>query len=182
MLTLMAKNWWLMVLRGVCAILFGVIAWIWPGVTIGALVLLWGLYAFADGVLAFAAAVTGRTETPWWLLIIEAIVGVAAAAAAFLYPGMTAIVLLYVIAAWAIVTGILEIAAAIQLRKEIEGELWLALAGAGSVLFGLLLFARPGIGALAVVWMIGLYAVLFGGLLVALGFRLKALNDLRQAA
>ncbi|HEY7057711.1 MAG TPA: DUF308 domain-containing protein, partial [Vicinamibacterales bacterium] len=96
MLTLMAKNWWLMVLRGVCAILFGVIAWIWPGVTIGALVLLWGLYAFADGVLAFAAAVTGRTETPWWLLIIEAIVGVAAAAAAFLYPGMTAIVLLYV--------------------------------------------------------------------------------------
>jgi len=177
MLRLMARNWWLLVLRGVCAIMFGVLAWTWPGVTLHALVLLWGAYAFVDGVLGFAAAFSGSTGAPWWVLVFEGIVGVIAAAAAIFFPGVTAVVLLVMIAFWAIVTGVLEIAAAIRLRKEIEGELWLALAGAGSVLFGVLLLTRPGIGALAVVWMIGLYAVMFGGLLIALGFRVRALKN-----
>jgi uncharacterized membrane protein HdeD (DUF308 family) len=176
MLQLIAKNWWMLVLRGVCAILFGVLAFTWPGVTLGALVLLWAVYAFADGVLAFAAAFSGASGTPWWVLILEGLVSIAAAAAAVLYPGITAIVLLYVIAAWAVVTGVFEIAAAIQLRKEIQGEVWLGLAGLASVLFGLVLFARPGAGALAVVWIIGAYAVVFGVLLVALGLRVKALK------
>ena len=140
--------------------------------------MLWAIYAFVDGVLAFVAALSGSSGTPWWILVLESLVGVGAAAAAFFSPGMTAIVLLFFIAARAIVAGILEIAAAIQLRKEIEGELWLGLAGAGSVLFGLVLMARPGVGALAVVWMIGLYAILFGGLLVALGFRVRTLAGL----
>ena len=178
MLNLIAKNWWLIVLRGICAILFGLLALTRPGITLGALIMLWAIYAFVDGVLAFVAALSGSSGTPWWLLVLEGVVGVGVAAAAFLAPGVTAIVLLFFIAARAIVAGILEIAAAIQLRKEIEGELWLGLAGAGSVLFGLVLMARPGIGALAVVWMIGLYAILFGGLLVALGFRVRTLTGL----
>ena len=176
MLREVARNWWLLVLRGGCAILFGVIALAWPGVTVGALLLLFGAYAFADGVLAVVAALSGRASTPWGVLLLEGLVGLGAAAAALLFPGVTAIVLLYLIALWAILTGILEIAAAIQLRKEIEGEFWLGLAGAGSVLFGLLLIARPAVGAVAVVWLIGLYAVTFGVLLVALGFRVKALR------
>ena len=177
MLRLIAGNWWLIVLRGVCAILFGLVAWAWPGVTLAALVLLWGAYAFADGVLALVAAISGSTGAPWWVLILAAIVSIGAAGAAVFFPGVTTVVLLYVIAIWAVITGVLEIAAAIQLRKEIEGELWLGLAGLASVLFGFLLIARPGLGAVAVVWMIGLYAIMFGAILVALGFRVKALKE-----
>src|SRR5262245_9311159 len=180
MLRLMARNWWLLVLRGVFAILFGLIAWTMPGVTLRALILIWGAYAFLDGVLAFVAAFFGSAGSPWWVLVFEGLVGIAAAGAAFFFPGVTAVVLLLVIAMWAIITGILEIVEAIRLRKEIEGEFWLGLAGAGSVVFGLLLIARPGLGALAVVWMIGLYALLFGGVLVALGFRMRALKSTLQ--
>ena len=176
MLRLMARNWWLLVLRGVCAIMFGVLAWTWPGVTLHVLVLLFGAYALVDGVLAFAAAFSGSTNAPWWVLVIEGLAGVLAAGAAFFVPGITAVILLLVIAFRAIIGGVLEIAAAIRLRKEIEGEFWLALAGAGSILFGVVLLARPALGALAVIWMIGVYAVIFGGLLIALGFRVRALK------
>ena len=96
---------------------------------------------------------------------------------AFFYPGLTAIGLLYLIAIWAIATGIFELAAAIRLRKEIEGEFWLGLAGLASIVFGLMLVVQPGVGALAVVWIIGSYAILFGVLLVALGLRLKGVKD-----
>ena len=173
MLHFIARNWWLLVLRGICAILFGVLALTSPGITLGALVLLFGAYAFADGILAFVAAFSNSTGRPWWALVLEGLVGIAAASATFLYTGISAVVLLYVIAGWAIVTGIFEIVAAVQLRKEVEGEVWLALAGLASVFFGAVLFARPGVGALAVMWMIGTYSVLFGVLLVALGFRVK---------
>lgn len=173
MLHFIAKNWWMLVLRGICAILFGVLAFTSPGITLGALILLFGAYAFADGILAFVAAFTHSTGRPWWALVLEGLVSIAAASATFLYTGISAVVLLYVIAAWAIVTGILEIVAAVQLRKEVEGEVWLALAGLVSVFFGAALIARPAVGALAVMWMIGTYSVLFGVLLVALGFRVK---------
>ena len=173
MLHLITRNWWMLVLRGVCAILFGLLAFTRPGLTLGALILLWGIYAFIDGILAFTAAFSGATGTPWWVLTLEGLVGVAAAAAAFLIPGITALVLLYIIAAWAIVKGLFEIAAAIQLRKEIDNEAWLGLAGLASVFLGVVLFARPGVGVLAVVWLIGMYAILFGVLLVALGFRVR---------
>jgi|SRR6187431_2604330 uncharacterized membrane protein HdeD (DUF308 family) len=180
MLQFISRNWWMLVLRGVCAILFGVLAFTWPGVTLGALILLWGAYAFADGVLALAAAFSGAASAPWWVLIVEGLVGIAAAVAAFFAPGITAILLLYLIAAWAVVKGVFQIVAAIQLRKEIEGEFWLGLAGLASLLFGLALFAQPGVGALAVVWIIGAYAMAFGALLVALGFRVRSPN--RQLA
>jgi uncharacterized membrane protein HdeD (DUF308 family) len=157
--------------------MFGVLAWTWPGVTLHVLVLLFGAYALLDGVLAFAAAFSGSAGAPWWVLILEGIAGVIAAGAAFFFPGITAVMLLLVIAIRAIIGGLLEIAAAIRLRKEIEGEFWLALAGAASILFGVVLLARPALGALAVIWMIGLYAVFFGGLLIALGFRVRALKS-----
>jgi uncharacterized membrane protein HdeD (DUF308 family) len=181
MLTLLARNWWLIVLRGVCAIVFGLLAWMWPGVTLGALVFLWAFYAFADGILAIAAALSGSTGAPAWSLILSAFVSIGAAVVAFIYPGMTAVVLVYVIALWAIVTGVMQIVAAIRLRKEIDNEVWLGLAGLASVVLGLILFARPGVGALAVVWLIGTYAVLFGVLLVVLGFRVKGLPRLAQS-
>jgi uncharacterized membrane protein HdeD (DUF308 family) len=155
MLHFLGRNWWLLVLRGICAILFGLLAFTWPGMTLGALVLLFGVYAFANGMLAFAAAFSNSTDTPWGILVLEGAVSIAAASAIFLFPGITAVVLLYVMAMWAIVTGVFQIGAAIQLRKEIEGEVWLGLAGLASVLFGVVLLARPGIGALAVVWIIG---------------------------
>jgi uncharacterized membrane protein HdeD (DUF308 family) len=177
MLLLMARNWWMVVLRGIAAILFGVLAWTWPGVTLVVLVMLWGAYAFVDGLLALVSAFSGASGRPWWVLALEGVVGLGAAAVTWLYPGVSAIVLLWVIAAWAIVTGVVEIVAAIRLRKEIQGELWLGLAGVASVVFGGLLIARPGAGALAVIWIIGGYAIVFGVLLVALGFRLKRLRN-----
>ena len=180
MLGLMVQNWWMVVLRGVCAILFGIFAWTWPGVTVAVLILMFGLYAFVDGVLSLWAAVTGGTDRPWWALVLEGLVGLGAAAVAFFYPRISAIALLWLIAWWAIITGALEIVTAIRLRKEIQGELWLALAGIGSLVFGLILLARPGIGALAVIWIIGTYALIFGVLLVALGFRLKGVKDLAR--
>jgi len=122
MLSLIARNWWLIVLRGVCAILFGLFAWTWPGVTLGVLVLLWAVYAFADGILAFVAAWSGASGRPSWALALEGVVGICAAAAGILYPGVTALVLLYVIAAWALITGVLEIVAAVPLRREIENK------------------------------------------------------------
>ena len=177
---LIVQNWWMVVLRGVCAILFGIFAWTWPGVTVAVLILMFGLYAFVDGVLSLWAAVAGGTDRPWWALVLEGVVGLGAAAVAFFYPSISAIALLWLIAWWAIVTGVLEIVGAIRLRKEIEGELWLALAGIGSLVFGLILLARPAVGALAVIWIIGTYALVFGVLLVALGFRLKGVKDLAR--
>ena len=139
MLDLLARNWWLVVLRGVCAIVFGLVAWMWPGVTLGALIIIWAAYALTDGVLAITAALTGTTDAPAWSLILAALVSIGAAIVALVYPGMTAVFLVYLIAAWAIVTGVMSIAAAIRLRREIEGDLWLALAGVASVVFGVLL-------------------------------------------
>jgi uncharacterized membrane protein HdeD (DUF308 family) len=182
MLDLLARNWWLVVLRGVCAILFGVIAWTWPGLTLGVLVIVWAVYALADGVLALVAAFSGTSGAPTWSLILWALVSIGAGVVAIVYPGMTAVVLVFVIAFWAVITGVMEIVAAIRLRKEIEGEFWLVLAGLASVLLGLALFARPGVGALAVVWLIGAYAVLFGVLLVLLGFRVKNLQRTARLA
>ncbi len=172
----MSRNWWSIVLRGVCAILFGLFAWFSPGVTLSVLVLLWAGYTAADGVLAIAGAFSRSSVTPWWALLIIGIVSLLAAAFAIFFPGLTAVGLLYLIGFWAIVTGALEIVTAIQLRREIEGEFWLGLAGFASILFGVLLIMRPGVGALAVMWMIGTYAVAFGVLLVGHGLHVRSLS------
>src|SRR5262245_8559397 len=114
MLQQIEKNWWMLVVRGVCAILFGAVAFVWPGVTLGALILLFSVYAFADGILAFTAAFSGGTVTPGWVLILAGVVSIAAALGAIFYPGLTAIALLYLIGGWAVVKGVFEIVAAIQ--------------------------------------------------------------------
>jgi uncharacterized membrane protein HdeD (DUF308 family) len=174
MLHALAQGWWLVLLRGIVAIVFGVLAFVWPALTLFTLVLLYGAYALVDGVIALAAAFTGRARpVPTWWLVIVGLCGIGAGIVTFLWPGITALVLVLFMAAWAVVHGIFEIIGAIQLRKEIEGEWWLILAGAISVIFGLLVFAAPGAGALALVWLIGTYAILFGILLVGLSLRLR---------
>jgi len=175
MVIALARNWWALALRGVVAVLFGITAFAWPGITLGVLVLLYGAYSLVDGVFALAAALVGSPRgVPWWALLLEGLAGIAVGIMTFAWPGITALVLLYLIAAWAIVTGILEIVTAVRLRREIRGEWVLALSGVLSVLFGLALVVNPGAGALAVVWLIGAYAVASGILMLVLGFQLRS--------
>jgi uncharacterized membrane protein HdeD (DUF308 family) len=173
----LSRNWWAVMLRGLAGILFGLITFFAPAVSLAALVLLFGAYAFADGVLSIVTAVRRRGADRWGLLLLEGIVGIAAGVLTLLWPGITALALLYVIAAWALVTGAFEIAAAIRLRKVITGEWLLALSGIFSIALGVLLVLFPGAGALAVVIWIGAYAFVFGALLFALGLRLRGLRS-----
>ncbi|HEX3450653.1 MAG TPA: DUF308 domain-containing protein, partial [Isosphaeraceae bacterium] len=153
MLIVLARNWWALALRGLVAVLFGIAAFAMPGITLTALVLLYGAFALVDGVFAVAAALFGRRHgMPWWAMLVEGLFGIAIGILTFAWPGITALALLYLIAAWAVITGVFEIAAAIRLRQEIQGEWLLALSGALSVLFGVVLVLYPGAGALAVVW------------------------------
>lgn len=168
-----AKNWWLLLLRGIAAIIFGVLAFAWPGITLLTLILFYGAYALADGVLAIIAAIKGGAPGPRWWLAIIGLLGILVGLLTFLMPGITAIVLLFLIAGWAIATGVFQIIGAIQLRKEIDNEWLLILAGAISVLFGIGVLMAPGAGALALIWVIGSYAVIEGALFVAFAFRLK---------
>jgi uncharacterized membrane protein HdeD (DUF308 family) len=178
----LSRNWWLVVLRGVLGIAFGIITFVAPAISLAALVLLFGAYAFADGVFAVASAVRRRGTTDrWWVLLLEGLVGIGAGLVTLFLPGITAIVLLYIIAGWAVATGILELVAAVRLRKEIEHEWLLALSGIASVVFGVLIALFPGAGALALVIWIGAYAFVFGALLVALGFRLRGMGRPRTA-
>jgi uncharacterized membrane protein HdeD (DUF308 family) len=172
-LHLLARNWWLLLLRGIVAVLFGLLAFAWPGLTLISLILLYGAYAGADGILALAAAVRGGTVAPRWWLVLVGLLSLGAAVATFLYPGLTALVLLTFIGVWAIARGVLEIIGAIQLRKEIENEWLLVLSGLMSVVFGALVLARPGAGALALVWIIAAYAIVLGVLLIGFAFRLR---------
>jgi uncharacterized membrane protein HdeD (DUF308 family) len=175
-LPVLARNWWALVLRGLAAILFGILAFAWPGITLFVLVLFFGAYMLVDGIFAIVAAVRAAGEEDrWWLLLIQGTLGVLAGLVAIFWPGLTALALLYFIAAWAIVTGIMEIVAAIRLRREIEGEWALALSGALSVLFGVLLVVLPApAGLLSLVWLIGAYAVATGVLLLILAFRVRS--------
>jgi uncharacterized membrane protein HdeD (DUF308 family) len=166
-----------MVLRGLAAVLFGVLALARPGITLAALVFIWGAYAIADGVLAMVAGWQIRDHgRPLWSLLVVGALGIAAGVVTYRWPVVTALVLLMVVASWAIGVGVLQVVAAIRLRKEIEGEWALGLSGVLSVGFGILAALHPGAGALAVLWMIGGYAIGFGALLIALGFRLRALG------
>lgn len=178
MLTMLSRYWWLVVLRGVFAILFGVLAFIWPGITIGALVILFGAYALIDGVSSVATGVMHWQENDrWWVMLLEGIAGIVFGILTFVWPAVTAVVLLFFIAVWAIITGVLELVAAVRLRKEIDGEWALGLAGVLSVLFGIVMLLRPGAGALALIWVIGSYAIVFGVLLIFLGFKLRGVTS-----
>jgi uncharacterized membrane protein HdeD (DUF308 family) len=181
MLQSMTQNWWLYALRGVAAIIFGVIAIIYPGATLLALVLVFGIYAIIDGVLAIIAAFQMRKVVDrWWVVLLEGLAGIAVGIIALVNPVLTAGALLLLIAFWAVFTGIMEIIAAIRLRQEIKNEWALILTGILSIILGVFLFAFPGGGSLALVWTIGLYAVFFGGLMIYLAFTVRGLS--RQPA
>ena len=179
----LARNWWVVLLRGVASIIFGLATLYAPGISAAALVLVFGAYAFADGILAIISAIRRRgANDRWWVLLIEGLMGVTVGVVTLLWFEMSALALLYVIAAWALVTGGLEIAAAIRLRKVITGEWLLVLSGIASVAFGVLLMLFPGAGALAVVLWIGAYALVSGALLIVFSFRLRSWAGLRRVA
>jgi uncharacterized membrane protein HdeD (DUF308 family) len=179
MLDLLSRNWWLLALRGVAAILFGILAFVWPITTIAALVLLFGAFATADGVLAIAAALFSMVERQRrWSILLQGVAGLVIGIATFVWPNVTALTLLYLIAVWAITTGILEIVVAIELRRELSNEWLMILSGIASIVFGVLVIAFPGAGALSVLWMIAAYAVVIGVLLLVLSFRVRSLRKL----
>jgi uncharacterized membrane protein HdeD (DUF308 family) len=169
----LAKNWWLLLLRGVCAVIFGLLAFAWPGVTLITLVLLYGIYALADGVLALGAAIMGGAPAPRWWLAVVGLLGVAAGLVTLMMPGITALVLLYFIAWWAIAIGVMQIVGAIRLRKEIDNEWMLIASGIVSVLFGLILILQPGAGALGLIFVIGTFAIIHGVILISFALRLR---------
>jgi uncharacterized membrane protein HdeD (DUF308 family) len=173
----LARNWWSLVLRGLLGIAVGVLTFLWPGITLAALVIVFAAYAFVDGIISLVGAVHAvAAHERWAALLVEGILGIAAAAVAVLWPAITLLALVYVIAVWAIVTGAFEIAAAIRLRQHISGEWLLVLSGIASVIFGVLVAAVPMAGALVIALWFGAYTFVFGVLLVALGFRLRTWN------
>ncbi|HVY40171.1 MAG TPA: HdeD family acid-resistance protein [Polyangia bacterium] len=172
----LGRNWGWLLLRGVVALLFGVFALARPGITLAALVFTWGAYAIADGIFALAAGfqMRGAGGRPLWSWLLMGVVGIGAGVGTFMVPGITALVLLTAIAAWAIGVGVLQIAAAVRLRKVIEGEWALGLSGLLSVVFGVLALAHPGAGALSVLWLIAAYAITSGFTLITAGVRVKS--------
>ena len=174
---LFGTRWWVILLRGIVAIAFGVLAFTWPVLTLATLVLLFGFYAFVDGVFSLMTAIGGhRQKEDRWLLALEGIVGIWAGVVTLRAPALTALALLLIISFWAMATGFLRIVAAIRLRKEISGELWLALSGVLSIIFALILMTQPAIGALALVWVIAGFALILGVLEIILGFELRSLR------
>jgi uncharacterized membrane protein HdeD (DUF308 family) len=171
MLHTLATNWWALALRGLVAVLFGLLTFFLPSITLVTLLLLFGAYALVDGIFNIAAFF--RIASHHWALLIEGVIGIIAGIVTFAWPGITALILLYVIAFWAIFTGIFEIIAGIRLRKFLTNEWLLLVMGAVSLVFGLLILFAPGAGALAIVLWIGAYALVFGAFLLALAFRLR---------
>lgn len=181
LMSFLSRNWWLLLLRGVLAILFGVAAFVWPGLTVAILVMFFGAYILLDGIVGVVDSIRYRAQIKnWWLWLLEGVLGVVVGGLTLLMPGVTAFVLLMFVAAWAIVGGILRIIAAIELRKKIEGEWLMALGGVISVLFGIALVVLPSAGILSLIWLIGLWAVLIGVILVVLAFRLRRAGDTGQ--
>jgi len=174
LLTAVADNWWLLLLRGLAAIAFGVIAFFWRGITLVALTYLFGIYAIVDGLAAIWGAfnLPGEAGPRWWLGL-SGVVSILAGIVAFVYTGMTALALLVFIAVWAIIIGVLQLYAAVQLWKVIDNDWWLILSGLLSIAFGVVLIAWPSTGALALIWTIAWFALFFGCMFIGLAFELK---------
>ena len=169
------RNWWMLALRGVLAILFGLVALLLPGIALLAFIYVFAAYAIIDGVVTVLVSIRERGSlSRWGWVLAEGLLSVVAGLVAVVYPGLTALVLLYVVAAWAIVTGITEIAAAFTLREQVSREWALGLAGLLSIVFGIILFIRPGAGLLALLWLVGIYAILFGILFIVRAFQLRS--------
>jgi uncharacterized membrane protein HdeD (DUF308 family) len=181
MLTLLTKKLsrdsWHFAVRGVLTIVFGIVALIWPGVTQLALVLLFGAFVLTDGSFTIATAISTRKYFKrWWALLLEGVTGIVIAAITFLWPNITGLALMYFIAGWAILTGIFEIAAAIEFRNLIPGEWATLLMGLLSTILGILMFVYPGAGAVGIVWAIGFYAIFFGIMELVFANRLRGLG------
>lgn len=169
----MSENWWLFLVRGILAIIFGIIALAWPGVTLLTFAILFGVYAIVDGITAIMAAIRGDGVMPRWWLILVGITGIVAGLIAIFWPDITVLLLITFIGAWAVVRGIFEIIGAISLRREIDNEWTLILGGVISVLFGVIVLIAPGGGALALAWLIGIVAIAAGVMFIGLAFRLR---------
>ena len=173
--SILSRNWWLMLLRGLVAIGFGILIFLKPQISLEVLVYLFGIYVLVEGILGVSVAIQARDElSSWGVLLIWGLLGIAVGILAFVRPGITALALLFYIALWAIATGFLEIVTAVRLREVIKDEWLLVLAGLLSVAFGVALIARPEAGALAVLWLIGAYAILFGILIVVFAFKIRS--------
>lgn len=172
------KYWWTFLLRGIIAVLFGIAAMILPGITLGVLVLFLGAFLVADGVVTLFSLFYGRQHRArhWFLMLLEGLAGMLVGVGIFIWPAASTLVIILLVGVWAVITGILEIAAAINLRAFIEHEFLLGLSGLLSILFGVILFIYPQIGGVTMVWVIGIYALLFGVLLIFLGFKLRRLE------
>jgi uncharacterized membrane protein HdeD (DUF308 family) len=170
----LARQWWVFLIRGIVALAFGLLGFFYPAATLVTLVLFYGAYALVDGVFAAVSAVRGKEGMgPRWWLALVGVLGIVAGLVTYLWPGITALALMMVIGVWALVYGVFEIVGAIRLRKEIDNEWLLLIHGLLAVLFGLMALVRPGAGALALVWLIGSFALASGVVLVVFAFRLK---------
>jgi uncharacterized membrane protein HdeD (DUF308 family) len=178
MLSLVSRDWWVYAVRGIAAILFGIMALIWPGPTLAVLILLFGAYAFVDGVALLVALARGDVlaRSHKWITGLMGVLGIAVAIATLVWPGMTALTLLYLVAFWAITMGVLQIVAAIEFRREIDGELFVVLGGILSIAFGGFLVAFPGAGLLSLVWLVGFWAELFGFSSLGIAYRLHGID------
>ena len=166
----LAGTWWTLLLRGIAALLFGLAALFWPSLTLFLLIFFFGFYMLIDGVLAIVAGIRGSQEGRRWLVLAEGVLGVLMGFAVLFWPGKTAVALLFLISAWAIFTGLLKVIMALVYRREVENEWLMALSGVLSVLLGVLLAVQPGVGLLSLLWLIGIYAFIFGVALIVLGF------------
>ena len=177
MLTTLARNWWMFLLRGVVAIVFGVMAIVWPDITLFTLIVLFGAFVLIDGVFSIAAAITrARQKNEWLPFLLQGLLGVGVGLGAWIWPDLTALGLMYIIAAWAILSGLAQIAAAIILRRQISNEWLLILGGVLSLVFGAIIAIFPGDGAIALVWLVGIYTVVFGVAIVIFAIRLRGLD------
>lgn len=171
----LSRNWWVLLIRGVLAVIFGILALTNPAVTLAVLVMFFGAYYLVDGIFSIITSLTApRGYRGWVWLLIGGIAGVIIGLLTFFMPGVTAVVLLYYVIAWLIVTGVMQVIAGIRLRKEISGELFLIMGGILTVLFALYLLVNPSVGALAVIWLIGAFAIAFGAMLIIAAFRLRS--------
>ena len=171
---ILSRYWWMTLIRGFLWILFGIVLFVEPGLSLVTLALIFGLFVLADGIGNIVSAVGGRDQHEyWWLLLIVGLCGIGIGLLSIFNPALTALALLFYIAIWAIVTGVLQVVAALRLRQEIEGEFWLILGGLASIAFGVLVVARPGVGALSVLWLIGAFAIVYGILQIGLALRAR---------
>lgn len=178
MLGLVARDWWVFAIRGIAALVFGVLAFIWPETTLTVLVFLFGAYVLVDGISLLIALARGDAlaRRHAWAVGIMGVLGIVAGIVTFAWPGLTALSLLYLVAFWAIAMGTFQVIAAIVLRRELEGEFWMALGGVASIVFGAFLIVSPGAGLLSLVWLVGLWAVVFGVSSLGLAYRLHGID------